>query len=193
MDWSSLVVSAMGYSSHSRSLIAIRSSLETTVTERTTKLAEALHTVEQREARLTQVLHKLHSSQNIIREMSTPIIPVFDGVLITPLVGVVGSDRVEILTRNTLKAVEQQKPRYVIFDITGVPVVDTQVAQTLLEITKAIRLLGAQAILVGIWPEVAQTLVGLHVSLDSMITYADLQEAIVTLLRRAGWQTVNRV
>ncbi|NOK62979.1 MAG: STAS domain-containing protein [Chloroflexi bacterium AL-W] len=82
---------------------------------------------------------------------------------------------------------------FAIFDITGVPVVDTQVAQTLLEITKAIRLLGAQAILVGIRPEVAQTLVGLHVSLDSMTTYADLQEAIVTLLRRAGWQTVNRV
>ena len=174
-------------------LIAIRKSLETTVSERTTELSTALHTVEQREARLTQTLEKLRSSQDIIREMSTPIIPVMEGVLVTPLVGVVGTDRAEILTRNTLKAVEQQKPRYVIFDITGVPVVDTQVAQTLLQITKAIRLLGAQAILVGIRPEVAQTLVGLHVSLDSMITYADLQEAIVTLLRREGWQTGNRI
>jgi Anti-anti-sigma regulatory factor (antagonist of anti-sigma factor) len=79
-----------------------------------------------------------------------------------------------------LRAVERERAQQVIFDVTGVPLIDTQVARMILQAADAVRLLGAQVILVGIRPEVAQTVVGLGVALD-MKTYADLQLAIHAL------------
>jgi rsbT co-antagonist protein RsbR len=163
-----------------RELEQLRHSLEATVNERTAGLQEALRTVEQREAQLQQALADLQASQATIRELSAPVLPVLPGVLIAPLVGAIDESRATVFVANVLRAVERERAQQVIFDVTGVPLIDTQVARMILQAADAVRLLGAQVILVGIRPEVAQTVVGLGVALD-MKTYADLQLAIHAL------------
>jgi rsbT co-antagonist protein RsbR len=166
----------------------LRDSLEMTVAERTASLQEALHWVQQRETQLTRTLDDLRASQDTIREMSAPVIPVLPGVLVAPLVGALDSQRAAILTENILRAVERSGAHAVIFDITGVPIVDTQVAQVLVQTAEAIRLLGAQVLLVGVRPEVAQTIVSLNVALGPIVTYPDLQEAVKTLIQGDHWR-----
>jgi rsbT co-antagonist protein RsbR len=166
----------------------VRESQELIITERTAALQHALWDVEQRESHLTQTLSELRTSQRVVQELSAPVIPVLAGVLVAPLVGALDGARATILTGNLLSAVEQQHTRYVIFDITGVPIVDTHVAQVLIQTTSALRLLGAEVLLVGIRPEVAQTMVALNIDLGTVVTYADLREAIESLLPRNGWQ-----
>jgi rsbT co-antagonist protein RsbR len=174
-----------------RELEQLRDSLEATVNERTAGLQEALRTVEQREAQLQQALADLQASQATIRELSAPVLPVLPGVLIAPLVGAIDESRATVFVANVLRAVERERAQQVIFDVTGVPLIDTQVARMILQAADAVRLLGAQVILVGIRPEVAQTVVGLGVALD-MKTYADLQQAIHAL-SAAFPASVNRL
>jgi rsbT co-antagonist protein RsbR len=174
-----------------RELEQLRDSLEATVSERTAGLQEALRTVEQREAQLQQALADLQASQVTIRELSAPVLPVLPGVLIAPLVGAIDESRATVFVANVLRAVERERAQQVIFDVTGVPLIDTQVARMILQAADAVRLLGAQVILVGIRPEVAQTVVGLGVALD-MKTYADLQQAIHAL-SAAFPASVNRL
>lgn len=166
----------------------LRGSLEKTIAERTAALQTALQGVEQRETELTRTLNDLRASQETIQELSAPIIPVLPGVLVAPLVGALDSQRAAILTENVLEAVQRLNTQTVIFDITGVPIVDTQVAQVLVQTADALRLLGAQVLLVGVRPEVAQTIVSLNVTLGPVVTYPDLQEAIKTLLQTNHWQ-----
>jgi len=163
-------------------LEGLRALLEDTVRERTASLEQALQAGEQREARLTQTLEDLKISQATVRELSAPVIPVLPGVLVTPLIGALDYARATTLTNNVLSMVEQENARSVIFDITGVPIVDTQVAHVLLQAAAAVRLLGAQTIIVGIRPEVAQTLVALHIDLGTIRSYPNLRDAVETLL-----------
>jgi anti-anti-sigma regulatory factor len=162
----------------------VRASLATTVAN----LHAAVQDVEQREAQLHQTLAELQASQAAMRDLSAPVVPVLPGVLIAPLVGEIDDARARILMDNVLNAVESRRATVVIFDITGVPVVDTHVAQALLRTAAAIRLLGARVVAVGIRPEVAQTLVTLGVALDSLVTYADLQAAIMEMVPRTDAQ-----
>jgi anti-anti-sigma regulatory factor len=166
----------------------LRDSLEITVAERTASLQEALHGVEQRETQLTRTLDDLRASQDTIRELSAPVLPVLPGVLVAPLVGALDSKRASIMTENILGAVKRSGAHAVIFDITGVPIVDTQVALVLVQTAEAIRLLGAKVLLVGMRPEVAQTIVSLNVTLGSVVTYSDLQEAVKTLIQGDTWR-----
>jgi anti-anti-sigma factor len=164
-----------------------RKEQDTIIASRTAELSTALRDVEQREAHLVQALADLRTSQAAVRELSAPVIPVLPGVLVAPLVGELDSGRAEALTINLLGAVEREQARHIIFDITGVPVVDTHVAQVLLQTTSAIRLLGARVLLVGVRPEVAQTIVSLGVDLGTIATYADLREAVAAQLLSDGW------
>jgi rsbT co-antagonist protein RsbR len=183
--------SLMAALARERELEQLRDSLEATVNERTAGLQEALRMVEQREAQLQQALTDLRASQATIRELSAPVLPVLPGVLIAPLVGAIDESRATVFVANVLHAVERERAQQVIFDVTGVPLIDTQVARMILQAADAVRLLGAQVILVGIRPEVAQTVVGLGVALD-MKTYADLQQAIHAL-SAAFPASVNRL
>jgi anti-anti-sigma factor len=167
-------------------LNVLRASLEATVAERTTLLQQALAEGVQRETRLTVTLEDLRASQEAFRELSAPVIPVLPGVLIAPLVGVLDSARATELTNNVLAMVEREHADHVIFDITGVPLVDTHVAQVLLQTTTAVRLLGAQAFLVGIRPEVAQTMVALNLDMGTLRSFSTLRDAIATLLSTRG-------
>ena len=145
----------------------LRASLETQVTERT--------------AALEATISQLQASQTTIREVGTPILPVAPGVLVAPLIGALDSERTASLGEKILNEVQEQRAHTVIFDITGVPLVDTQIAQDLLRIAGAIRLLGAQVVVVGIRAEVARTMVTLGVELGSIATFPNLQAAIQAL------------
>jgi rsbT co-antagonist protein RsbR len=160
----------------------LRASLESTVAERTISLQQALVEGEQREDRLALTLEDLRASQEAFRELSAPVLPVLPGVLVAPLIGVLDSARAAELTNNVLAMVEHEHAHHVIFDITGVPLVDTHVAQVLLQTTTAVRLLGAQAFLVGIRPEVAQTMVALNLDMGALRSYSTLRDAIGALL-----------
>lgn len=113
-----------------------------------------------------------------LAELSTPLIPLNDQIVVMPLVGAIDSYRVEQVLDTLLRGIETSRAEFAIIDITGVPVVDTQVANTLLQAAQAVKLLGARVVLTGIRPEVAQTLVGLGVDLRQIITRSSLQSGI---------------
>jgi anti-anti-sigma factor len=121
---------------------------------------------------------------HLVQELSTPVVPLLEGVLVMPLVGSVDSRRGQQILEQLLQVVEQKRARIVLVDITGVPVVDTAVAQTLLQAMQAVRLLGGEAVLVGITPDVAQTLVSLGVDLKDITTRSDLQGGVVYAVQR---------
>lgn len=179
---SSLRVALLNALSREQELEQIRVAQAATIETRTASLQQALQAVEQREQHLSATLEQLRASQQTVREMSAPVVPLLEGVLVAPLIGDLDESRARHLMQNVLDAVSRQHARHVIFDVTGVPVVDTQVAQVLLQTTEAVKLLGARALLVGIRPEVAQTVVSLGLDMRTLTTYSDLQEAISRLL-----------
>lgn len=130
--------------------------------------------------------------QHAIRELSTPVIRVHDRILLMPLVGTVDSLRASQIMETLLVRVVDEKARYVIIDIAGVPVVDTKVADSLVKTTSAVRLLGAETILTGISPPIARTIVQLGVEIVNMHTRARLQEGIELALELAGKVIVDR-
>jgi PAS domain S-box-containing protein len=113
-----------------------------------------------------------------LAELSTPVIPISDHILVMPLIGAIDSDRARQVLEALLHGIERSRAQVAILDITGVPLVDTQVAKSLLVAAQAVRLLGARVVLTGIRPEVAQTLVGLGVDLGDIVTHSTLQNGI---------------
>ena len=126
----------------------------------------------------------IEGQQAALRELSTPIIPITDGVIAMPLIGAIDSNRAQQVIEGLLTGVAELGATTAILDITGVPVVDTQVANALLRAAQAVKLLGAQVIITGIRPEVAQTLVGLGLDLSGITTLATLQSGIAWALAR---------
>lgn len=114
----------------------------------------------------------------MLAELSTPLIPINDDVLVMPLIGTVDSQRAQQVLETLLSGIAQSGVRIAILDITGVVVVDTQVANALVQAAQAVQLLGAQVVLTGIRPEIAQTLVGLGVELRGIVTQNNLQMGI---------------
>ncbi len=121
-----------------------------------------------------------------IRELSTPIMPLYNGILALPLVGAIDGYRAGQVMETLLSGISEQQADVVIIDITGVPVVDTNVANYLLLAARAARLLGAQIILVGISAEVAQTITQLGSDLSTITTRANLQSGVESALALQG-------
>ncbi|NTV64638.1 MAG: STAS domain-containing protein, partial [Oscillochloris sp.] len=117
-------------------------------------------------------------------ELSTPLLPLANRVLALPLVGTIDSTRAQQVIETLLHGVAEHQASTTIIDITGVHVVDTQVANALIHAAQAVKLLGAQVILTGIRPEVAQTLVSLGTNLGDIVTRGTLQEGIAYAMRR---------
>jgi rsbT co-antagonist protein RsbR len=113
-----------------------------------------------------------------LMELSSPIVSVWDGVLAIPLIGTLDSERTQIIMEDLLNTVISSNSKIAIIDITGVGVVDSQVANNLIKTVMAVRLLGAEAIITGIKPEVAQTIVNLGVNLSNIITKSTLAEGL---------------
>lgn len=158
--------------------------LEQRVAERTADLQRANVEAERTLCELSESLRQRELLTATVRDLATPVVPVLDGILVMPVIGVIDSQRVALLLESLLTAIEQHRASVIIIDVTGVPVVDTQVAQVLIHATDAAKLLGALPILVGIRPELAQTLVGLGISLNGLVTHADLQNGVRYALER---------
>ena len=171
-------VLAAGFNTMTGTLQQTLAGLEQRVADRTAALQEALTEREQTLLELKEALHARDLLSRTVRDLSSPVLPVHDGVLVMPLIGVIDSERAATLTQSLLQAIEQHRARTVLIDVTGVPLVDTQVAAVLLQAAAATKLLGAQPVLVGVRPELAQTIVGLGVDLSILITHADLQSGI---------------
>jgi rsbT co-antagonist protein RsbR len=139
--------------------------------------------------RAEEALHQAALDRELIRtqaaalaELSTPLIPISDTVMVMPLIGAVDSRRAQQVIDTLLHDVQASRTQIAILDITGVPIVDTQVANVLLRAAQAVKLLGARVVLTGIRPEVAQTLVGLGLDLSGIVTRATLQTGIAFAL-----------
>jgi rsbT co-antagonist protein RsbR len=129
---------------------------------------------------------KLQASQKTILEMSTPVIQVWKGILVLPLIGVVDSHRAHQARETLLHRIVEEEAKMVIIDITGVPVVDSVVAKYLAQTCAAIRLLGAEGILTGISVNVAQILVRLGIDFSDIITKSNLAEGLEVSLKKNG-------
>jgi anti-anti-sigma regulatory factor/HAMP domain-containing protein len=152
--------------------------LEQSVADRTADLQQALDEVEARAREQERLLEENRQQRETIREMSVPVLPVTDSTLVMPLVGALDAERLRLLQDQALRGIERSRARTLILDITGVPIVDSQVAQGLIVVVQAARLLGAEVLLVGIRPEVAQAIVTLGLSLAGLHTYNNLQGAL---------------
>ena len=126
----------------------------------------------------------IQAQQAALRELSTPLIPIANGVIAMPLIGTIDSSRAQQMMESLLIQVAEQQAEVAIIDITGVQVVDTQVAAALLRTAQAVQMLGARVVLTGIRPEVAQTLVGIGADLSSITTKGTFQMGIAYALER---------
>jgi rsbT co-antagonist protein RsbR len=135
----------------------------------------------------------ISDQQAAIRELSLPILQVRDELLIIPLVGMIDSTRARQLIESLLAAVRDKRARGVVVDVTGVPIVDTAIANTLVQVCDAARLMGALVVITGISPEMAQTLVGLGARLPAAETLVDLQEGIDFVERALGYRLTASV
>jgi rsbT co-antagonist protein RsbR len=126
-----------------------------------------------------------------IAELSTPVVRLWDGILALPLIGTLDSARTGVVMENLLQAIVDEEAEIAIIDITGVPTVDTLVAQHLLKTVAAARLMGADCIVSGIRPQIAQTMVHLGVELN-VVSKATLADAFAVALRRTGRKVVRQ-
>jgi rsbT co-antagonist protein RsbR len=128
----------------------------------------------------------IQRQQQELLELSTPVVQLWDGILALPLIGTLDSARTQVVMESLLQRIVETGAPIAIIDITGVPTVDTLVAQHLLKTVAAARLMGADCIISGIRPQIAQTIVHLGVDLGSVITKASLADAFAVALQRTG-------
>lgn len=124
-------------------------------------------------------------------ELSTPVVKLWEGIVALPLVGTLDSARTQVVMEALLQALVETGSEHAIIDITGVPAVDTQVAQHLLKTVHAARLLGAECIISGIRPQIAQTVVALGIEFGDIETKATLADATLAAMRRSGFDVVR--
>jgi len=128
----------------------------------------------------------IQRQQEEMLELSTPVVKLWDGVLALPMIGTLDSQRTQVVMESLLQRIVDTGSEIAIIDITGVPTVDTLVAQHLLKTVTAIRLMGADAIISGVRPQIAQTIVHLGLDLQGIVTKANLADALALALKRTG-------
>jgi rsbT co-antagonist protein RsbR len=144
----------------------------------------------QRTANAHQVAREdvIRRQQQELLELSTPVIKLWDGVLAVPMIGTLDSSRTQIVMETLLQKIVDTESGLAIIDITGVPTVDTLVAQHLMKTVSAIRLMGADCIISGIRPQIAQTIVHLGIDLAGISTKSTLADALALALTRTGYR-----
>jgi len=130
----------------------------------------------------------IRQQQEAIRELSTPVLQVRERLLILPIIGVIDAQRARQLTEQLLRAIRQNRAKVVVIDITGVPTIDSTVANHLVQTVEASRLMGASVIITGLSSEIAQTLVTIGVDLSKMNAVGDLQGGIEEAERLLGYK-----
>jgi anti-anti-sigma factor len=143
----------------------------------------SLEEVQAKNQQLAGQLETIDQQRRAIQELSTPILQLWEGILVLPVIGFVDSVRSQQMMERLLEEIVQRQARHVIIDVTGVAVMDTQTADYFTKIFNSVRLLGAQCLLTGIRPAVAQTLVHIGVQLDQVTTRRNLQQGLQECLR----------
>jgi rsbT co-antagonist protein RsbR len=149
----------------------------------TTDMSEQKRAADERATLQAQVIE---AQQHALRELSTPLLPLSNKVVLMPIIGAIDSRRASQVMETLLQGVSDHNAEIAIVDITGVQVVDTQVANAFIQAARAVQLLGAQVLLTGIRPEVAQTLVQLGVDLQGMVSRGSLQAGVAYALKMAA-------
>lgn len=134
----------------------------------------------------------IRRQQQELLELSTPVVTLWEGVLAVPMIGTLDSSRTQLVMEALLQRIVDTGSEMAIIDITGVPTVDTLVAQHLLKTVTAIRLMGADCIISGIRPQIAQTIVHLGIDLQGITTKATLSDALQLAMKRAGWVATRK-
>ena len=142
-----------------------------------------LHTVKTFQKAREEIINR---QQQELLELSTPVVKLWDGILALPMIGTLDSARTQVVMESLLQKIVETESEIAIIDITGVPTVDTLVAQHLLKTVTAIRLMGADCIISGVRPQIAQTIVHLGVDLQGVTTKANLADALALALKRTG-------
>src|SRR5262245_50326875 len=153
-------------------------------------LRDVTREIEQSQA-IAAAQAEIASQRAIIETLSSPVVQVWQGILTVPIVGSIDSRRAIAITENLLHTITRQRAQCVILDITAVPIVDTRVAQYLIDTAHACQLLGCDAVLVGIGVEIAQTLVQLGVDLTTLVTLADLQAGVAWAFARQRLRVID--
>ena len=135
----------------------------------------------------------IRQQQEAIRELSTPVLQVRERLLILPIIGVIDSQRARQLTEQLLRGIRNNRAKVVVVDITGVPTIDSTVANHLVQTVEASRLMGASVIITGLSSEIAQTLVTIGVDLSKMNAVGDLQGGIEEAERLLGYKVISTV
>jgi rsbT co-antagonist protein RsbR len=156
----------------------------------TTELLDKLgmHTVKTFQKAREEVIGR---QQEEMLELSTPVVKLWEGILALPIIGTLDSARTQVVMETLLQRIVDTGSSTAIIDITGVPTVDTQTAQHLLKTVTAIRMMGADCIISGIRPQIAQTIVHLGVELQGVVTKATLADALGLALKQTGLAIVN--
>ena len=134
----------------------------------------------------------IRRQQEEMLELSTPVVKLWEGILALPLIGTLDSARTQVVMESLLEAIVQTNSKVAIIDITGVPTVDTVVAQHLLKTVTAARLMGADCIISGVRPQIAQTIVHLGINLLDITTKATLSDAFSIALQRSGFKFIRQ-
>jgi rsbT co-antagonist protein RsbR len=150
----------------------------------------ALYTTE---AYMTGREEVIKSQQQEMLELSTPVVELWEGILALPLIGTLDSGRTQVVMESLLQKIVDTGAPFAIIDITGVPYVDTLVAQHLLKTIAAARLMGADCIISGIRPQIAQTIVHLGVDLQDVVTKSTLSDAFALALAKVGARVIRDV
>lgn len=148
-----------------------------------------MHTVRAYQRSREDVINR---QQEELLELSTPVVKLWEGVLALPMIGTLDSARTQIVMESLLQRIVESGSEIAIIDITGVPTVDTLVAQHLLKTVTAIRLMGADCIISGVRPQIAQTIVHLGVDLQGITTKASLADALAVALKRSGFAVTKK-
>jgi rsbT co-antagonist protein RsbR len=134
----------------------------------------------------------INRQQQDMLELSTPVVRLWEGILALPLIGTLDSARTQVVMESLLKKIVETNSQVAIIDITGVPTVDTLVAQHLIKTVTAARLMGADCIISGIRPQIAQTIVHLGVNLSDVTTKSSMADAFLIALQRGGFTFIKK-
>ena len=154
------------------------------INEVVTTLVSGQERLESYQRELEQRLQTIEMQRSAIRELSTPVIEVWEGVLCLPVVGVMDTVRSAEMTEALLRAVTEKKTRYAIVDVTGIEVMDSRTTDHFIRMARAVRLLGAECVLAGISPNIAQTIVHMGVELAGLTTFRSMREALRSYVQR---------
>ncbi|MCT2534963.1 RsbT co-antagonist protein RsbRA [Aquibacillus koreensis] len=135
--------------------------------------------------------HTVSLQRVALQELSAPLIPVMDNITVMPLIGTIDTERAKLIMENLLDGVIKHNAEVVLIDITGVPVVDTMVAHHIIQAAEAVRLIGSTCILVGIRPEIAQTIVNLGIDLSKFPTKSSLRKGFQSALELTNRKIVQ--